>query len=241
MPSSLTSGSETFLTPAVLAMSFLRSWRRGSVAGWSAFLCWLVGLVGDLVELLLELRLDLRLRLGLRLGRRHALRPRAARRSGPPACRPGSWPCPCPASPLGDLVEVGLIGLGRLLGHVDADQEGAVRARPESGRQPVAGAPRVGALGHRAVVLLPEVDVERRQREHHQHDDRDERARQRSPRDEPTPAHPAVRTAIALAVRQRNREPVDPVADDPEDRGKQRDRRRPRPPPRPAPTCSRAS
>ena len=129
----------------------------------------------DLVDLLVEAGLDLRLGLGLRLGGRGALRLELARDLrlfvGRLLVR-----LVLLVLLLGrELVEVRLVGSGRLLGQVDADQQRPVGPRPEAGREAVERPPRVGALRQRAVVLLAQVEAEGGQRERRQHDDRDDR------------------------------------------------------------------
>jgi hypothetical protein len=80
---------------------------------------------------------------------------------------------------------------------IDRERDAHADAELLHGRvacQPVGRPPCVGALRHRAVVLLAEVDVERRQRERTQHDDRNDRRGQRMARDEAAPAQPPQRS-----------------------------------------------
>jgi hypothetical protein len=94
------------------------------------------GLVLNVLGLLVEPRLDLRLGLGLRLSRRHSLRFELC----------GDLLLLLVGLLLGlalliglllvDVVDLGLVGLRRLLGHVDADQQRPVRAWAEGSRQP---------------------------------------------------------------------------------------------------------
>jgi hypothetical protein len=94
------------------------------------------GLVLNVLGLLVEPRLDLRLGLGLRLSRRHPLRFELC----------GDLLLLLVGLLLGlalliglllvDVVDLGLVGLRRLLGHVDADQQRPVRAWAEGSRQP---------------------------------------------------------------------------------------------------------
>ena len=219
MPSLLTSGSVTDLTPLVFFRSSRRSCSRGSVPSFSAFLRW-----SDAFEEIWSSCLF--------------------------SC---GWTCACAWSPGGacpapraavllllgllvglvlvvllarvDLVDLLLIRLRRLLRQVDADQQRAVGARAEAGGQAVVGPARVGALRHRAVVLLAEVEVERRERQHDEDDQRDEPppGSGGSRRSRPSgPSRAAGRRGLrcgsgigSLSIR---------VADDRQDRRQQRDR-----------------
>ena len=202
-------------TPAVLFRSSRRSCSRGSVAGWSAFLRWSSACC-SISSSARRAAAGPAPRPATAPAPAARPAPRAARRSAAPARRPSAWPGPSGLLLLVDLVELALVGLRRLLRHVDADQQRAVRADAEAGRHPVvrAAAPRCSSAARRCPAGRGR--------------GRAPAARARRGTTSATsalgigcaatnsrPALPAVRMVVLRrAVRSGRREPVDPVADD---------------------------
>ena len=96
---------------------------------------------------------------------------------------------------------------------------------PKPLRKQVVGLPGGGGLRQLAVVLLAELQVEHRDRQHEEDRDPEQHRRDRALADAARPPRPAVR-AVVVRRRAQERHPqgVDPLAEDREQGGQQRDR-----------------
>jgi len=124
-----------------------------------------------------------------------------------------------------ELVDLRLVRLRGRLGEVGRDQELAVLAGAEALAEQVVGLSRLRVGRQRPVVLLAEVEVAHREGHHREHDQRDEQEDHRARGHDPRPARPAVRLAIAPAVRQRDAEALQARPQQREHRREERDRR----------------